>query len=613
MTVRFPLWLLALLGVAAIIQVLVLQQGWTANPFARTPLGDAEVYWNWAGQIADGRLQGETPFLSAPLYPYFLGLLRWLGAGLPGVYAAQTLLHLATIALIADLGRRRFGPTTGVLAGFSYLLLDDPTYYVGRALNVTLQLLTVALLMWQAVRILEQRTPRREALFGVLLGLSVLANPTMMLAVPIFAAWIVWGAGRDWAGGLRVLLLAVVSIAPATWHNHRASGEWILVSAQAGVAFRLGNAPGAQGVYTPLPGVSANRNFQNRDAFDLAAEATGEKTWRGVNRFFFREGVRYLMEDPARALVLEGRKFWWFFTGRGYGDLYVPELERRHGFASRLALSPLALAWFLPVAVVGLWLEGRRNGIRGVLPDALLLLLPLLVVMVFWYSPRYRMPAAPVAMLLAARAISVALWGGDDDRPAAPSWKIAVAALLATGMVSGPINRIRAFDDPGLLEPAFLFLSGDALRLEGRLDEAEPFLKEAIADGFDTFESRYGYSQMLLERGGQLSRSADRGEQARGLELYILAVAELEASLRHQPLHLEARENFANLVYFFWERRAVSGGDAVRALQGAIDVARQIGAAGAAARLQGRLRTVLDAAAEEPSPSAPSVDAQDRP
>jgi 4-amino-4-deoxy-L-arabinose transferase-like glycosyltransferase len=588
MKVRFPLWLLALLALAMILQIMVLQQGWTANPFARTPLGDAEVYWTWAGEIANGTLQGETPFMSAPLYPYFLGFLRWLGASLLGVYAVQALMHIATIALIADTGRRRFGATTGVLAGFLYLLLLDPTYYVGRTVNVTLQLLTIALLLWQGVRIVEQRTIRKQAFFGFLLGLSVLANPSMLLAVPIFVAWIMWGAERDLAGGLLILGLALAVISPATIHNHRACGEFIPVSAQAGVTFYHGNAPGATGTYHPIPGVAQNRNQQNRDAYYIAAEANEEESWRGTSRHFFGEGVRYLMENPGEAMALEARKFWWFVSGRDYGDLYLPRMEKELGIGSKLAFTPLSLALFLPLALLGLILLSRQ-GLRNMVPELLLLGMPFLVVMVFWYSPRYRMPVAPVTILLAAHAIATTLRRSDKDMVIGIPWRIAGGGLLLFGIITGPINRNNGFDDPETLEPAFLFSVGDTLRVEEKLVEAEEYLQRAIDKGFDTFEAHYGFGQMLLRRGNQLWTSEDGPEQALGLEYFAKAVAQLQAALRRNPMHMEARENTANLVFWYWEHEGASREDAISELQGAIDVAEQLQDAGATARLKEKL------------------------
>ncbi len=76
---RFRLQLAGACLLGLVLQALFRWLEWGADPLARVPLDDAGVYWDWAGAIAGGRLVGDEPFLSAPLYPYFLGLLRALG------------------------------------------------------------------------------------------------------------------------------------------------------------------------------------------------------------------------------------------------------------------------------------------------------------------------------------------------------------------------------------------------------------------------------------------------------------------------------------------------------------------------------------------------------
>jgi len=78
-------------------------------------VNDARVYWQWAGEIAGGKLVGATPFLSAPLYPYLVAVVRASGGGLQAVCVAQALLHLATIALLFRIAEKRFGLATAVV------------------------------------------------------------------------------------------------------------------------------------------------------------------------------------------------------------------------------------------------------------------------------------------------------------------------------------------------------------------------------------------------------------------------------------------------------------------------------------------------------------------
>ena len=87
-------------------------------------------------------------------------------------------------------------------------------------------------------------------------------------------------------------------------------------------------------------------------------------------------------------------KAWYTLTGRRYGDVYQPWMERRDGVATRLWLAPLSLAWVLPPGLWGLFALARRRGLRSAGPYLLIVAIPLLVCIVFWYTPRYRLPAS---------------------------------------------------------------------------------------------------------------------------------------------------------------------------------------------------------------------------
>ena len=249
-------WLLlaALVAYGALSQVFVIAEAWRANPLATVPIVDADTYWQWAADIADGRLLGSTPFMSAPLYPYLLGAVRAVGGGLLAVYVLQAIMHLATIVLLAYGTARRVSPTAGLVAGALYVLLSEPAFFTGRVLNCTLQLLLVVLLWLALTRAQRTVTHLHCAFLGVLTGLNCLANAPMILAAILLAPWLWWQCGGKWRGLSRALvfgLAAGATVLPATVHNVIVSGEFIPISAQAGVTFAQGNGPGANGTYTP--------------------------------------------------------------------------------------------------------------------------------------------------------------------------------------------------------------------------------------------------------------------------------------------------------------------------------------------------------------------------
>ena len=171
---RFWYLLGAIMALACLARLAILYHQVRSNPFAQVPIVDADAYWRWAGQIASGKLVGEEPFFSAPLYPYLLGMIRALGGGLIAVYVSQLIIHLLTGLLIGWLGRARFGAAVGLTAGVIFFLLAEPVTYSNRVLNCSLQLLVVCLFWMQLVRAQRQPSLRAWSLAGALCGLVVL-------------------------------------------------------------------------------------------------------------------------------------------------------------------------------------------------------------------------------------------------------------------------------------------------------------------------------------------------------------------------------------------------------------------------------------------------------
>lgn len=474
---RFWLTLVGICVVAAVVRFLILSEYLGQNPFARSLRSDALTYWNWAGRIAAGRWRESTPFLSAPLYPYLLGLIRACGGGLTAVYVIQVLFDLSSAALLSGIGWMRFRPRVGLLAAAIFLLLFEPASCFLRILPCSLQLLLVCL-AWLSF-IAFERSPGvwRAAICGLAVGVNCLATPAMMLLVPVMAVWILWITGRSApAAGRAAAALAgsMVAILPATVHNWSACGEFIPVSAHAGITLYQGNAPGARWNYARVPGVSMDREQMHHDTARVFHDETGRNgAWAEIDRHFLLKALKRWGDDPVQMLKLTGRKAYAFLCARYYGDIYNAELERADGLSSLLSLAPIRTGWLLPmvVVVIVVWQRGRE----GRFPELMLFAAPLFVVVVFWYSPRYRLPVIPVAALAVAWALCRA-WPWRS----APHWALGVAGALAVGLGLNGINRVTSFDSPALQRPEFEHLVGVALASEGRLDEAVAWYRRVL-------------------------------------------------------------------------------------------------------------------------------------
>jgi tetratricopeptide (TPR) repeat protein len=499
--------LLALLAAAALALGLRLLDEQQHNPFARVPINDAAVYWSWAGDIARGQLVGHEPFFSAPLYPYLLGALRAAGGGLLAALLLQLALHLATAALLARIGAC-FGPRTGLLAAALYLLCADPAFHATRLLNDTLACLLVAATWERCLAFRDEPSPRRGALAGLLAGLAVLTQPTLLLGLPLLCALpllCTWSARLSRRAGTAAALLAcaLLPLGLSLAHNLAACGEPILVSAQGGVTFAVGNAPGADGTYLAIPGVSVDRAQQNQDARELVRAET-DGSWKQTDAAFWRRGLVFWAQQPREAARLIARRLWWFLSGQHYGDIYTPALEAEQGLQRWAFTAPLPAPWLIFPGLVALLLALRAR--RAGLPELVLVLAPLLSVLVFFYSPRYRAPALPVLATFAA----VALVGAFTERRGA---RLALILALLAGPAATLLNGALGFDDTSARRGAHERLLGNALKSDGRPQEALAHYQRAI---------ELGATEALPDAGDLLRRN---GQPAEGLALLREAAA----------------------------------------------------------------------------------------
>ncbi|UCG31900.1 MAG: tetratricopeptide repeat protein [Phycisphaerales bacterium] len=505
--------LLIACAIALLVHALILRDYLAHNPAAQTPIGDGGVYWRMAERIAAGQLQDDRPFSAAPLYPYLLAAIRALGGGLVTVYVLQMFLHVLTAPLIAGIARRQFDERVGLSAAILFLCLGEPIFSSLRVLHGTLAILLVTVVWAQLLHVQANPTAGRCAVAGVLSGLLCLVYPPMQLFVLVAAVW-VWltakGRSYAWACAGTFVGMALVAIAPATVHNYRACGEFIPISSHGGVAFRLGYGPEARGLYTPIPGFTSTSEEQPSDAAAYYRRETGrEGTPAEIDRFFFRQGVDEIRRNPAAAVSLAFRKAYWFLTGRYYHDIFQMDFEARRGYGSELLLLLLPTAWLMLPAVVGLVAMLRhpvRNG-----PGWMFFAVPLIVVVAFWYSPRYRAPAIPFVVISCAWVLVAAARGRR------PTWVVAATASLIGGVVLVGLNRATGFDHPETRASALEFNMGLVLLRQDRVSEAaESF--QRVLDSDPNHAGALGKLAGLLAGQGALAEAEVLCQRALSVE-----------------------------------------------------------------------------------------------
>jgi 4-amino-4-deoxy-L-arabinose transferase-like glycosyltransferase len=475
--------LLSIVALAALSRVLYLL-AFRDDVFAEIPIHDARVYFD----RATGAVPEMGAFHQAPLYPMLLRLLfRATGPSSFAAFVVQALLGLGIVLVVSRIASRAYGPAAGAAAALLATLYGTFVFFETKLLPATLAVALAALLVERMQAADAGRSDFGWAIPGVVLGLAALTNPGFLLLAPVVGLWIALQGGRSVRSRASRIALCVaamcVVVLPVTLRNHRASGEWVLVSTNGGITFYQGNNPNAVGVFAAPEGFTGRIATQREESRAHAEQESGKRmTEAQVSSFWFRRGLAFLASDPVHAAALCGRKLLLALASE------EQPLEYNRGLDDNPArfLAPLPFGVVLALAALR---PGRRRAVarpRAETPVLLLLATQLALLLVFFVSSRYRLPAMPALLAVAGFGV-VELWSARRSlRP----WTI-VALVAAASLTYVP------FAQPDLrrFQLAMSWADrGAALSAAKRLDDAAAAYRRSV-------ELAPGVAQGWLELG----------------------------------------------------------------------------------------------------------------
>jgi 4-amino-4-deoxy-L-arabinose transferase-like glycosyltransferase len=505
------------LGVVALsLGASALYMATASGPSWVDPLIDADYNDHLGVEVAAGRGLPPGPFWQPPLYPFLLGTLyRVLGPHLWAPRAAQALLAAATAAAVLDLARRLTpGHPRAALAAGALCALHGPlVFYAGELLPTTLAIFLATLAIWRAA--LPGDGLDRAVQSGVACGLAAAALPAVLPLVAALA-YLAAAPREDWpdAGGrpapratrathaaLATLAACALAIAPVTLANHARSGEWVLLSANAGVNLWIGNNPEGEALQRVRPGEAWESLMAE------PAEA-GARSASEADAYFARRALAYCAGSPASCAAGLLRKARLLLASRELPRNEDLTVVRRsapvlRALTAHLGAAHLPYALLFPLAIAGAAAAVRRGRdahlARGLSLAALCLAL---APVAFFVTGRYRAPLAPLLCALAAPGL-VAIAGRQRFPMAAAGLALAIAAWPVEAPTDGIDfeaemyfaqggRRARLGDDEGAISawhqalarrPDYLEAAFDrALALErlGRLGEARRALQDMV-------------------------------------------------------------------------------------------------------------------------------------
>ena len=379
-----------------------------------TPIADAADYHRIATSLAEGQgyvnTAGRSTAWRPPGYPAFLALIyRVTGSSVGAATIVQSFVGALAVLMLMLLGSTVLNQIEGVIAAVIAavypLFVSLPRLLLSENLSL---LLTITTLCAVAMYL---KSPRVEwlVLFGGVSGVNTLVRGGNLMLPVILGAGLLIVAIRskpdEWKHlSVRLLLpiaLFVVILAPWTVRNYRVFHRFVPVATQEGLTlygsywppvkngrFIWGNLPGIED-----PNIAAANNLPD----EIAA-----------SKFLHQTTVARLREQPAYFFRIIPSKLISLLVPLDWEILPHPIGTGRRINWGYILIAVPAMFGFL------LLCRNRRPN------QWLLLVIPILVLVqtiVFYGSPRFRLPAEPIAILFASAGLAHT-WGFLKNRHA---------------------------------------------------------------------------------------------------------------------------------------------------------------------------------------------------
>lgn len=354
---------------------------------------DAATYDRLAWNLARGQGYRTTAFLGREmrafrpfLFPFVLSLVyRVSGHSILAGKILQCVLGAALCPLVYGLARHLFGKRAAVLAAVLTAIYPSFLYYSICLGTETLYALCVVSMVWLLLRAAEEfRQPLAWAPAGIVLALGVLTRSALAGFALALLPWALISQprrARALYGWLFCTVMAAFVLTPWLMRNYLVLGSPVLTT-DGGCTFWSGNHPRSDGGGECITPEIPTYLYILR--LDEAA----------MDREFYRDGWRFIREDPSRFVRLMGARVW---------RMWRPWPHAEHVGA---ATAIVGAAEFVPVfllAILGVVLVRHRW--RQLLLIGFLAGYMTAVHMLFMAVTRYRVPLMPFFIIIASAAV----------------------------------------------------------------------------------------------------------------------------------------------------------------------------------------------------------------
>ncbi len=354
---------------------------------------------------------GPTAWMT-PVYPWVLSLIfRTFGVRTYDSFVAAVVLNIVfstlTCVPIFFAGKRIAG--IGVAAGAAWLWAIFPNTILNTfesMWDASLGTLLAATILWATLAIEKSDRVRNWCAYGLLWGLALMTNATLIALLPLLLGWLVYRRWLEKRGKLvndnRVkttielpaiaLAVAMLCCVPWTIRNYEAFHRFVPFRSVLGLQLWLGNNPNAQetwmGQLHPIFDSAERARYIKLGEIDYMQQKQGE-------------AIEYMLSHPQREAVLIWSRIvatWSGGTPHPVADfIHTPSLWFRGVLLFNLLIAAGAAA--------GLFTLYKRRSEYTFAVGVAPIVIPWAYYLTLAY-PRYRLPVDPAVMILSAVALA---------------------------------------------------------------------------------------------------------------------------------------------------------------------------------------------------------------
>ena len=363
-------------------------------------------YDEFSDNIIGSQFNLETKlFILAPLFPYFLALIKIIFSShwITGIAIIQVLISAISVVYFyksADLIFR--SRSISLTAGLGYALYLPTIYYVHLPSQESLFQSFFVISFYYLCAYNFKPNLGSLTKFSIFYSLALLTKSHIILMVP-FVLLIIAAAKRNI---IKILSNSIVFLAlvftislPYGIYNLRANGVYVISSSGFGGFFLTGHNDDfyTWAINTPQKGTQEYGRLLRREYPILEiTEVSENTTHKQLQAIYFQRGVKWIKENPVKTINLLKQNVWNHLRP-GYALKY-------HSLKNWI----IALIFNLPIYILGYieLLKGLRHP-KPHLPAYSVFLMMMLFVLVFYAQNRFRLiTIEPIYLLYASPGIA---------------------------------------------------------------------------------------------------------------------------------------------------------------------------------------------------------------